>query len=64
PANNTVYVSGLGAAEAAIEVIDMNGKVVATSGNRSVNIAQLPASMYIIKVSTDKATGFKTFVKE
>lgn len=64
PANNTVYVSGLGAAEATIEVIDMNGKVVATSGSRSVNIAQLPASMYIIKVSTDKATGFKTFVKE
>ena len=62
---NNVQCSG-------IEVIDVYGKIITTVGTRfiasaqspvQINVSGLAAGMYFVRVTTDKGTVTKPFVK-
>ena len=62
---NNVQCSG-------IEVVDVYGKIITTVGTRfiasdqpttQINVSGLAAGMYFVRVTTDKGTVTKPFVK-
>lgn len=67
PARNLVYVSTAAEGDLKVDVVDMNGKTViatAIANNQAIDISNLPAAVYQIKITTANATLVKRLVKE
>lgn len=47
-----------------VEVIDVSGKLIKIGLNKILNVSDLKQGIYMLKISTEKGTAFKQFVKQ
>ncbi|MDR2926617.1 MAG: T9SS type A sorting domain-containing protein, partial [Cytophagaceae bacterium] len=63
PVSNLLHVEA-GSDAVTVEVFNMQGQKVCFADKSEVNVAALPAGVYMIKVHTDKGVAVKNFVKQ